>query len=82
MNYRKLNKAMEKSGVEYDLSESNTAIQIKTQPDQNEIAQKNIEKALGKREACVNSSPGKFSVIETEIRVYKTSAEQRGELES
>ena len=82
MNYRKLDKAMQKSGVEYNVKESDAAVQIKTEPDKNDIAQKNIEHALGKYETCVNSSPGSFSVIETEIRVYKTPVEQREDLES
>ncbi len=82
MNYRKLDKAMQKSGVEYDIQAMDSAVQIKTAPDKNEIAQKNIEPALGKDETCVNSSPGKFSVIETDIRVYKVRIDQRDDLES
>ncbi len=82
MNYRKLDKAMQKSGVEYDIQTMNSAVQIKTDPDKNELAQKNIEPALGKDETCVNSSPGKFSVIETDIRVYKVRIDQRDDLES
>ena len=82
MNYRKLDKAMQKSGVEYNIEETDAAIQIETEPDKNKIAQKNIEPALGKDETCVNSSPGKFSVIQTDIRVYKIPVEQREDLES
>jgi hypothetical protein len=82
MKYRKLDKAMQKSGVEYDMEETDAAIQIKTEPDKNQIAQKNIESALGKYETCVNSSPGSFSVIETDVRVYKIPAEQGEDLES
>ncbi len=82
MNYRKLDKAMQKSGVEYDIQTMESAVQIKTDPDKNEIAQKNIEPALGRSETCVNSSPGKFSVIETDVRVYKEQIEQRDDLES
>lgn len=77
VNYRKLDKAMQKSGVNYDIQETKTTIQIKTPPDKNEIAQKNIEPALGKYETCVNSSPGKFSIIETDIRVYKIKIKPR-----
>lgn len=82
MNYRKFDKAMQKSGVEYDMEETDAAIQIETEPDKNEVAQKNIEPALGKYETCINSSPGKFSVIQTDIRVYKVPVEQREDLES
>jgi hypothetical protein len=82
MNYRKLDRAMQKSGVEYNVEERDAAIQIKTEPDKNEIAQRNIEPALGKNETCVNSSPGNFNVIQTDIRVYKVRIEQRGDLES
>ena len=73
---------MDKSGVEYDIQETDAAVQISTDPDKNEIAQKNIEPALGRDETCINSSPGKFSVIQTDIRVYKTQVEQREDLES
>ena len=73
---------MQKSGVEYNIEETDAAIQIKTDPNKNEIAQKNIEPALGKYETCVNSSPGKFSVIQTDIRVYKIRVVQRENLES
>lgn len=82
MNYRKLDKAMQKSGVDYDIKETGSAIYIKTEPEKNEIAQKNIEPALARYETCVNSSPGSFSVIETSIKVYKVRVEQRDDLES
>ena len=82
MNYRKLEKAMQKTGVEYNVQETDSAIQIKTAPAKNEIAQKNIEPALGKDETCINSSPGKFNVIETDIKVYKTRVKPREDLES
>jgi hypothetical protein len=82
MNYRKFDKAMQKSGVEYNMEQTDAAIQIETEPDKNGIAQKNIEPALGKYETCINSSPGKFSVIQTDIRVYKIPVEQREDLES
>ena len=82
MNYRKLEKAMQKTGVEYNVQETVSSIQIKTDPNKNEIAQKNIEPALGRDETCINSSPGKFSVIETDIRVYKTRVEPKEDLES
>ena len=73
---------MQKSGVEYDIEETNATIKIKTEPDKNEIAQRNIEPALGKNETCINSSPGKFSVIHTDIKVYKIPVKQREDLES
>ena len=82
MKYRKFDKAMQKSGVEYNIEETDAAIQIETEPDKNEIAQNNIEPALGKDETCVNSAPGKFSVIQTDIKVYKIPVEQREDLES
>ena len=82
MNYRKLEKAMQKTGVEYNVQETVSSIEIKTAPDKNELAQKNIEPALGKDETCVNSSPGKFSVIETDVKVYKVRVEPREDLES
>lgn len=82
MNYRKFDKAMQKSGVEYNMEQTDAAIQIETEPDKNKIAQKNIEPALGKYETCINSSPGKFSVMQTDIRVYKIPVEQREDLES
>ena len=73
---------MHKSGVDYDIEATDKAIQIKTDPEQNELAQKSIDPALGKYETCVNSSPGNFSVIETDIRVYKIRIPQRDDLES
>ena len=82
MKYRKFDKAMQKSSVEYNMEETNIAILIETDPDKNEIAQKNIQIALGKDETCVNSVPGKFNVIQTEIKVYKTPVVQKEYLES
>ena len=82
MKYRKFDKAMQKSGIEYDIQDMDVAIHIETEPDKNEIAQKNIEGALGKDETCVNSAPGNFSVIRTDIKVYKIPVEQKEDLES
>ena len=82
MNFRKLNKAMQKTGVEYDIKDVDTAIQIMTEPDKNEIAQKNIETSLAKYETCINSVQGKFNVMETDIRVYKVPVEPDYSLES
>jgi len=82
VNFRKLSKAMQKTGVEYDIKDMDAAIQIRTDPDKNEIAQKNIETSLGKYETCINSVPGKFNVIETDIRVYRIPVEPDHNLES
>lgn len=82
MNYRKFDKAMQKADIQYDIEEMNTAVQIKTAPDENETALINIEPALGKDETCINSSPGNFNVIETDIKVYKTRVKPRNDLES
>lgn len=82
MNFRKFDKAMQKSGVEYDIQEKDVSIQIQTEPGKNDIAQKGIEVALGRDETCINSSPGKFSVIQTDIKVYRIPIGQRENLES
>ncbi len=82
MNYRRLDRAMQKSGVNYDIEAKDSAIQITTDPDKNEVAQQNIEPALGKDETCVNTTPGKFTVIQTDVKVYKIPLEQREDLES
>ncbi len=82
MNYRKFDKAMQKSGVEYNIEDKDVSIRIETDPDNNDVAQKNIGTALGKDETCVNSQPGKFSVIQTEIKVYKIPIEQKEYMES
>ena len=82
MNYKKFSKAMQKSGVDYDIEAVDAGVHIETAPDKNEVVHKNIETALGKYETCVNSSPGSFSVIETDIRVYKIKVEQQENLES
>ena len=82
MNYRKLDKAMNKTGIEYNLEATNASIHIVTEPDKNEIAQKNIEPALAKYETCINSSPGNFNVIHTDIKVYRQRVEPKENLES
>jgi hypothetical protein len=66
---------MQKSGIEYNLEEKNTLIQIATNPDKNTMAQENIKSAMKKDEILVNSSPGKFSVIQKDVKVYKTQKE-------
>jgi len=71
---------MQKSGLEYDIEEKDAVIQIATDPDKNDVAQRNIEAAMGRGETCINSAPGRFSVIQTDIRVYKSQKEE--ELES
>jgi len=82
VNYRRLDKAMNKTGIEYNLEATTASIHIVTEPDKNEIAQKNIEPALAKYETCINSSPGNFNVIHTNIKVYKQRVEPREDLES
>jgi len=76
MKYVKLDKVMQKSGVEYSLEEKDTLIQIETEPDKNDIAHENIRSAMKKDEILVNSQPGKFSVIQKDIRVYKKSKDE------
>jgi hypothetical protein len=73
MKYWKLDRSMQKSGIEYNLEEKNTLIQIATNPDKNTMAQENIKSAMKKDEILVNSSPGKFSVIQKDVKVYKES---------
>jgi hypothetical protein len=75
MKYWKLDRSMQKSGIEYNLEEKNTLIQIATNPDKNTMAQENIKSAMKKDEILVNSSPGKFSVIQKDVKVYKTQKE-------
>jgi len=67
---------MQKSGIEYDIEEKDTMIQIGTDPDKNSIAQDNIKSAMKGNEVLVNSSPGKFSVIQKDVRVYKLDKEE------
>jgi hypothetical protein len=75
MKYWKLDRSMQKSGIEYNLEEKDTLIQIATNPDKNTTAQENIKSAMKKDEILVNSSPGKFSVIQKDVKVYKTQKE-------
>ena len=75
MKYWKLDRSMQKSGIEYNLEEKDTLIQIATNPDKNTMAQENIKSAMKKDEILVNSSPGKFSVIQKDVKVYKTQKE-------
>ena len=72
MKYGKLDRAMWKSDIEYSVDERNAAICIETEPENNEVARKNIESAMGRRETCVNSSPGKFTIIQTNVNTRKT----------
>jgi len=67
---------MQKSGVDYNLQEKDTLIQIETDPENNDIAVENIQSAMKKDEILVNSQPGKFSVIQKDIRVYKKFKEE------
>jgi len=82
MNYRKLEKAMHRSGVEYSIQGTDSAIQIKTDPDKNGIAQRNIQPALGKHEICINRLFGRFTIIQTDVRVHKARVESTESLES
>jgi len=82
VNYRKLDKAMHKSHVGYSIQDLDSAVQVKTNPDKNEIAQKNIQPALGKHEACINSSLGRFTIVQMDVRVYKVQVEPEENLES
>jgi hypothetical protein len=72
MKYGKLDKAMWKSDIEYFVDEKNAAICIETEPEKNEVALKNIESAMGRKETCVNSSPGKFTIIQATVNTWKT----------
>jgi hypothetical protein len=80
MKYSKFDKSMQKSGIDYNLQEKDTLIQIETDPENNDIAVENIQSAMKKYEILVNSQPGKFSVISKDTRVYKASKDE--ELES
>jgi hypothetical protein len=80
MKYSKFDKNMQKSGIDYNLQEKNTLIQIETDPENNDIAVENIQSAMKRYEILINSQPGKFSVIQKDTRVYKVSKDE--ELES
>ncbi len=71
---------MQKSGIDYNLQEKDTLIQIETDPENNDVAVENIHSAMKRYEILVNSQPGKFSVIQKDIKVYKVSKDE--ELES
>lgn len=77
MKYSKLDKNMQRSGIDYSLQEKDNLIQIETDPENNDIAIENIKSAMIKDEILVNSQPGKFSVIQKDIRVYKKSKEEQ-----
>jgi len=79
MKYWKLDKIMQKSGIEYNIEEKDALIQIETAPENNDVAQGNINSVLKKDEICINSNPGKFSVIQKDVKVFKND---KGELES
>ena len=82
MNYSKLDKKMRKSGVEYTVEEKYLVTKIQTDPSKNDIAQKIIETALGKNEACINSTPGRFRIVQTDVRVYRITVESLEQLRS
>ena len=71
MKYGKLDRTMWKSGIEYSVNEGSAAVYIETEPEKNEVALRNIESALGRNEICVNSSPGRFSVIRAAVKIWK-----------
>jgi len=71
MKYRRLNRVMQGSGVEYTIEETDIAIRIETEPSKNKIARESIERALRRDEIYVNSTPGKFNVIRTDVKVYR-----------
>ncbi len=75
MKYWKFDKAMQKAGIEYNLEEKDALILVETAPENNNIAQENINSVLKKDEVCVNSSPGKFSIIQKDVKVYKKEKE-------
>lgn len=75
MKYSKLDKNMQKAGIDYSLQEKDNLIQIETDPENNDIAMENIKSAMIKDEILVNSQLGKFSVIQKDIKVYKKSKE-------
>jgi len=70
---------MQKSGIDYSLQEKDNLIQIETDPENNDVAIDNIKSAMIKDEILVNSQPGKFSVIQKDIKVYKKSKEDQEE---
>ncbi len=78
MNYRKLDKKMRKHKIEYTVEDKSFTIKIQVEPSKNDEALKIIESSLGKREACINNAPGKFSIIQTFVKVYKIPAELLG----
>jgi hypothetical protein len=71
MKYRKLDRAMWKSGIEYFVDEGSAAVYIETEPEKNEVALKNIESAMGRNETCVSRSPGRFAVIQIAVKTWK-----------
>ncbi len=75
MKYWKFDKAMQKAGIEYNLEEKDALILVETAPENNNITQENINSVLKKDEVCVNSAPGKFSIIQKDVKVYKKEKE-------
>ena len=71
MKYRTLDRVMWKSDIEYSVHERNTAVCIETEPEKNEMALSNIKSAMGRKETCVNSSPGRFTVIQAAVKTWK-----------
>lgn len=71
MNYRKLDKKMRKSKIEYKVEDKYFIVRISTDPAQNDEARKIIMESLWKNETCLNNAPGKFAIIKTYVRAYK-----------
>lgn len=72
MKYWKLDRVMQESGVDYNLQEKDALIQIETDPEKNAKAEENIKSAMKGYEVLINSSPGRFSVIQKDVKVYKS----------
>ena len=75
VKYWKLDRIMQKSGIEYSIEKEYPLIQISTDPAHNTVTQENIELAMKKDEVLVNSSLGKFSIIQINMQVYKAQKE-------
>ena len=71
MKYRKLDRVMWKSDIEYSMHERDTAVCIETESEKSEMALRNIRSAMGRKETCVNSSPGRFTIIQAAVKPWK-----------
>ena len=75
MKYGKLYRNMQRSDLEYSIEDRGAAVHIETLPDRNQVALESISAALGRKETCVNSSPGRFSIVRTDIKIYRSPIE-------